>query len=185
MAATETGGYWMVAEDGGIFSFGDAAFHGSAGSVRSREPVVGMAATPGGGGYWLVAADGGIFSFGDATFHGSASEAGVGPVVGMASTPAADGYWVATGGEHVGAFEVTCYSLSGTTKSGTPVSEEAVAVDPRVIPLGTRIFIEDVGTRVAVDTGADIKGRRLDVWHPSSAYCQEFGRKTLTVHLTT
>ena len=73
MAATpDGGGYWLVASDGGIFSYGDAAFHGSAGSLRLNSPVVGMAAAPGGGGYWLVAADGGIFDYGNAGFFGSA-----------------------------------------------------------------------------------------------------------------
>jgi hypothetical protein len=72
MAATPDGaGYWLVASDGGIFSFGDAVFHGSTGAIRLNQPVVGMAATPDGGGYWLVASDGGIFSFGDAVFCGS------------------------------------------------------------------------------------------------------------------
>ena len=60
-----------MASDGGIFNFGDAVFHGSAGSLVLREEIVGMAATPSGGGYWLVAADGGVFAFGDAVFHGS------------------------------------------------------------------------------------------------------------------
>ena len=72
MAATaDHEGYWLVASDGGIFSFGDAKFHGSMGGRRLNKPIVGMAATPDGGGYWLVASDGGIFSFGDAQFHGS------------------------------------------------------------------------------------------------------------------
>ncbi len=64
-------GYWLVASDGGIFSFGDAGFYGSTGAIRLTQPVVGMAATPDGKGYWLVASDGGIFSFGDAGFYGS------------------------------------------------------------------------------------------------------------------
>ena len=64
-------GYWEVAGDGGIFSFGDAAFYGSTGSLVLNQPVVGMASTPDGRGYWLVAKDGGIFSFGDAAFYGS------------------------------------------------------------------------------------------------------------------
>ena len=67
MAATPDGqGYWEVASDGGIFSFGDAGFFGSMGGNPLDQPVVGMAATPDGRGYWLVASDGGIFSFGDA-----------------------------------------------------------------------------------------------------------------------
>ena len=67
MAVTpSTNGYWLVASDGGIFTFGDARFFGSMGGQRLNKPIVGMAATPDGGGYWLVASDGGIFSFGDA-----------------------------------------------------------------------------------------------------------------------
>jgi hypothetical protein len=62
-----------VAADGGIFSFGDAAFYGSTGAITLNKPIVGMASTPDGGGYWLVASDGGIFSFGDAVFLGSAA----------------------------------------------------------------------------------------------------------------
>ncbi|MGH2690747.1 MAG: hypothetical protein ACRDKW_18350, partial [Actinomycetota bacterium] len=46
-------GYWMVATDGGIFAFGDAAFHGSTGNIRLNKPIVGMATTPSGNGYWL------------------------------------------------------------------------------------------------------------------------------------
>ena len=53
------GGYWLVASDGGVFSFGDATFYGSTGALRLNAPIVGMAATPDGGGYWLVASDGG------------------------------------------------------------------------------------------------------------------------------
>ena len=71
MAAAPTGGgYWLVAADGGIFTFGNAGFFGSMGGKPLNQPIVGMAATPSGGGYWLVAADGGIFAFGDARFHG-------------------------------------------------------------------------------------------------------------------
>ena len=47
MAATPDGkGYWLVASDGGIFSYGDAQFYGSTGSITLNKPVVGMAATP-------------------------------------------------------------------------------------------------------------------------------------------
>jgi hypothetical protein len=72
MAATPTNrGYWMVAADGGIFTFGDATFHGSLGGIHLDAPITGMASTPSGNGYWLVAADGGMFTFGDAHFYGS------------------------------------------------------------------------------------------------------------------
>ena len=97
MAATpDGGGYWLVAADGGVFSFGDARFFGSAAGMHLNQPIVGMAATPDGGGYWLVAADGGVFSFGDAAFFGSAAGMHLNqPVVGLAATPDGGGYWLA------------------------------------------------------------------------------------------
>ncbi len=64
------GGYWILGEDGGVFSF-DVPFHGSMGGQRFNSPVVGMEATAARQGYWLVAGDGGIFTFGDAPFFGS------------------------------------------------------------------------------------------------------------------
>ena len=60
-------------------------------------------------------------------------------------------------------------------------SRETISVDPRMVPLGTRLVIDKVGTRVAADTGGDIKGRRLDIWEPSMAACTQFGRKQLHV----
>ena len=52
MAPTPDGkGYWLVASDGGIFSFGDAGFFGSTGGLHLNEPIVGMAPTPDGRGY--------------------------------------------------------------------------------------------------------------------------------------
>ena len=69
--ATPTGrGYYMVGSDGGVFTFGDAQFHGSTGAIRLHRPVIGIAATPDNHGYWLVATDGGVFAF-DAPFLGS------------------------------------------------------------------------------------------------------------------
>ncbi len=87
-------GYWLLGNDGGIFSFGDANFHGSMGGTHLNEPMVGMAATNDDGGYWTVASDGGIFSFGDANFHGSMGGAHLNePMVGMAATNDDGGYW--------------------------------------------------------------------------------------------
>ncbi|MHB1786081.1 MAG: C40 family peptidase, partial [Acidimicrobiales bacterium] len=90
MAATPDGkGYWLVASDGGIFSYGDAKFFGSTGAIGLAQPIVGMASAPDGAGYWLVAADGGIFNYGSAAFSGSAVGAASGQtVVGMARPPA-------------------------------------------------------------------------------------------------
>jgi 3D (Asp-Asp-Asp) domain-containing protein len=81
----------------------------------------------------------------------------------------------------LGSFEVSCHTGKGVTASGRPSSREIVSVDPRVVPLGTRLVIEGVGTRVAADTGRSIRGRRLDIWEPSAAACTRFGRRRLRV----
>lgn len=90
-------GYWQVAEDGGVFTYGEAGFWGSVPGlgVRLATPIVGMAATPSGGGYWLVGADGGIFTFGDAHFFGSLGGKPLNlPIVGIAAHPSGGGYWL-------------------------------------------------------------------------------------------
>jgi phosphatidylinositol-3-phosphatase len=94
MAPTPSGqGYWLVAGDGGIFTFGDAGFHGSTGGLRLNQPIVGMAPTPSGQGYWLVAKDGGIFTFGDAGFHGAlAADPSAFPVTAVSSSATGGGY---------------------------------------------------------------------------------------------
>jgi 3D (Asp-Asp-Asp) domain-containing protein len=84
-------------------------------------------------------------------------------------------------GVELGIFEVSCHTGKGITASGRPSSRETVSVDPRVVPLGTRLVIDEVGTRVAADTGGAIKGRRLDIWEPSVAACTRFGRRQLRV----
>ncbi len=86
-------GYRVVAEDGGVFTFGDAVFAGSAADLRLDEPVIGGASTPSGQGYVLFGAKGGVFSFGDAGFHGSAADLALhAPVVAGAVTPSGGGY---------------------------------------------------------------------------------------------
>jgi hypothetical protein len=82
-----------AASDGGIFSDGTAAFHGSMGGSHLNQPIVGMAAAPGGNGYWPVARGGAIFSFGDgASFHGSTGATKLNqPIVGMTPTPTGAG----------------------------------------------------------------------------------------------
>lgn len=88
-------GYWLVASDGGIFSFGVADFYGSTGAINLNKPIVGMATMPGGDGYWLVASDGGIFSFGSAGFYGSTGAISlVAPIMDMKPTSSGHGYWL-------------------------------------------------------------------------------------------
>ncbi len=106
-------GYWQVASDGGIFSYGNAQFHGSAGGIALNWPVVGMAPTPDGGGYQLGAADGGIFAYGDAPFHGSCGGGVCGATNGfftaMAAPPNGAGYWLTTSTGQIYSFNVPYY----------------------------------------------------------------------------
>jgi hypothetical protein len=98
-------GYWLTAADGGIFAFCAARFHGSTGSIRLAQPIVGMAPTPSGQGYWMVARDGGLFNFGDAGFHGSTGNIRLAqPIVGMAPTPSGQGYWMVASDGGIFAF---------------------------------------------------------------------------------
>ena len=94
MAATPTGnGYWLVASDGGIFSFGDAQFHGAAVGT-ARDPVVGLAVTASGQGYRVVTLAGAVTGFGDAAIVPGAPPSGGAPIVGIATTRSGNGYWL-------------------------------------------------------------------------------------------
>jgi len=93
--------------------------------------------------------------------------------------------------KHLGTFTVrayTHYHRPGTkpskTAAGTvPVAGRTVAVDPRVIPLGTRIHIDGLGVRIAEDTGGKIKGKSLDLFLPSVRECRKFGVQAQEVHV--
>ena len=93
--ADANGGYWEVASDGGVFTFGNVPFAGSMGDKPLNAPIVGMAPTPSGRGYWLVGNDGGVFTFGDAGFFGSLGDKKLNaPIVGMTADPTGLGYWL-------------------------------------------------------------------------------------------
>ena len=78
---------------------------------------------------------------------------------------------------------ITGYALSGTTATGIPVGWGVAAVDPRVIPLGTHIWIPGYGEAVAADVGGAIVGDRVDLWFPTVARAQSWGMRTLTIGL--
>jgi Peptidase A4 family/Putative Ig domain len=133
-AATPDGqGYWLVASDGGIFTFGDAGYFGSTGGIRLNRPIVGMAATPDGQGYWLVASDGGIFSFGDAVFYGSTGNLHLNqPIVGMAATPDGQGYWLVASDGGIFSFgDAVFYGSTGNLHLNQPIVGMASSPDGR------------------------------------------------------
>jgi peptidoglycan hydrolase-like protein with peptidoglycan-binding domain len=123
MAPTANGkGYWMVANDGGIFGF-NAPFFGSLGAMHLNAPIVGMAATPTGKGYWLVAGDGGVFSFGDAHFYGSTGAMHLNaPVTQLVPGPNGRGYWLMATDGGVFTFGAARFAGSmGATHLNAPV----------------------------------------------------------------
>ena len=125
-ATPDGGGCWLVAADGGIFSFGDADFFGSTGSLHLNTPIVGMAPTPDGRGYWLVASDGGIFSFGDALFYGSTGSLRLNqPVVGMSATQSGHGYWLVAADGGVFAFGNAGFWGWSRSSRARPVARQA------------------------------------------------------------
>ena len=116
-------GYWEVASDGGVFSFGDARFYGSMGGTHLNAPIVGVASAPGGQGYWEVASDGGVFSFGDARFYGSMGGQHLNaPIVGVATTPSGAGYWqVASDGGLFSFGDARFYGSMGGQHLNAPI----------------------------------------------------------------
>ncbi len=81
------------------------------------------------------------------------------------------------------AYSAGCSGCSGMTAIGRPAGRGIVAVDPRVIPLGTRVFIPGYGRAIAGDTGGSIRGRRIDLGFNSSAEANQFGRRPISVYL--
>jgi hypothetical protein len=123
-ATSDANGYWLVASDGGIFSYGDAPFLGSMGGSHLNRPIVGMTADDQTGGYWLVASDGGVFAF-DAPFEGSMGGAPLNrPIVGMAFDPVTGGYWLVASDGGVFAFDAPFEGSMG----GTPLNRPIVGI---------------------------------------------------------
>jgi hypothetical protein len=126
-------GYWLAASDGGIFTFGTAAFFGSTGALQLNRPVVGLASTGDDRGYWLVASDGGIFAFGDAPFYGSTGAIHLNkPIVGMAATPDGAGYWLVASDGGIFSFgDAAFYGSTGSLHLNQPIVGMAATPDGR------------------------------------------------------
>ncbi len=86
-------------------------------------------------------------------------------------------------GERTLRVTATGYSLSGRTSTGMPVGWGVVAVDPSVIPLGTKLTIPGYGEGVAADVGGGVRGSTIDLWFPTAAQARAWGRRTVTVTL--
>jgi 3D (Asp-Asp-Asp) domain-containing protein len=81
------------------------------------------------------------------------------------------------------AYTAGCYGCSGITALGFHAGHGIVAVDPSVIPLGTKLYVPGYGKAIAGDTGGDIHGRRIDLGFNNLADAMRFGRREITVYV--
>jgi 3D (Asp-Asp-Asp) domain-containing protein len=80
------------------------------------------------------------------------------------------------------AYTADCAGCGGMTAIGRRAGHGIVAVDPRVIPLGTHLYIPGYGVAIAGDTGGDIIGHRIDLGFDSMRDAMLFGRRAITVY---
>ena len=104
-----------------------------------------------------------------------------GPAVSAPAVAADAGGSEPTAGAYRLKVDTVAYHLPGRTASGLPVGKGVVAVDPRLIPLGTKLFVPGYGRAIAADVGVGIKGRIIDLWMPTDAAARRWGRKTVVI----
>lgn len=73
--------------------------------------------------------------------------------------------------------------MNDHTATGMKAQHGVVAVDPSVIPLGTRLYVEGYGNAIAADTGSAIKGNRIDLCFDTLSECNKYGRRTVKVEI--
>ncbi|MGE6377660.1 3D domain-containing protein [Peribacillus muralis] len=83
------------------------------------------------------------------------------------------------------AYTANCKGCSGITATGLNLKKnpkvKAISVDPKVIPLGTKVHVEGYGEAIAADKGGAIKGNKIDVFYSSQSKALDWGRKTVKV----
>jgi cystine transport system substrate-binding protein len=99
----------------------------------------------------------------------------------VAMSPATQPIAVATSGPRTITVSSTGYALRGRTSTGMPVAPGVIAVDPAVIPLGTRLDIPGYGAGIAADTGGAVHGNVIDLWFPTLQQALAWGRRTITI----
>jgi hypothetical protein len=157
MAQTaDGGGYWMVSEDGGVFSF-NAPFFGSLTGWPLPLPVAAMAATVDGGGYWIVTEDGAVYPFGSAQAHGNMFGVRLqAPITDIVPTRDGGGYWLVAEDGGVFSFgSAQFYGSMGATRLNAPIVSMAptaggggywlIAKDGGVFSFGNAVFRGSTG----------------------------------------
>lgn len=80
-------------------------------------------------------------------------------------------------------MEATAYVAGGRTATGRPAVYGVAAVDPRIIPLGTRVYVDGYGYAIAADVGSAIKGQKIDLCFSTREEAIRFGRRMVTVYI--
>jgi 3D (Asp-Asp-Asp) domain-containing protein len=86
-----------------------------------------------------------------------------------------------------GRYVATAYSVTGITASGEWTHRHVIAADPDILPIGSRVKVKRAGRYsgeyVVADTGANIQGRKIDIYMPSDAECKRFGMKRVQIRV--
>jgi subtilisin family serine protease len=157
-AASATG-YWMVASDGRVYSFGGAPFLGSPRRSLAPGSAVDLEPTPSDGGYWIADAAGGVYGYGNARYHGGLPAGALGPgesVTSISATPSGNGYWLFTTTGRVfpfgdaGAFgDLRSLRLNGAVLDSIPTPSGRgyymVAADGGIFAFGDARFAGSMG----------------------------------------
>jgi 3D (Asp-Asp-Asp) domain-containing protein len=98
-----------------------------------------------------------------------------------AMSPSTQPVSIAASGARTITVTSTGYALRGRTATGVPTAPGVVAVDPSVIPLGTRLTIPGYGTGIAADTGGAVHGNVIDLWFPTTQQALAWGQRTITI----
>jgi N-acetylmuramoyl-L-alanine amidase len=151
-------GFWSVAADGRIRSYGDAVPAGDLAGRPLGGAVVSLAGTPSGRGYWMLGADGGVFAFGDAPFAGAATGHLRSPAIRLEPTPTGKGYWVLSAAGEVAAFgdaaffgQVFPLPFQAVGIAATPSGRGywIATADARVLPFGDAVLHSLIGGPLA------------------------------------
>ncbi|MEK4229041.1 3D domain-containing protein [Solibacillus sp. FSL H8-0538] len=85
------------------------------------------------------------------------------------------------------AYTAYCTGCSGFSRTGINLRKDpgikVISVDPKVIPLGTKVWVEGYGIAIAGDTGGSIKGNKIDILVADKATAYKWGRRTVTVKI--
>lgn len=80
--------------------------------------------------------------------------------------------------------ESTAYTYTGSkTATGIDPRQGLIAVDPKVIALGSKVYVEGYGYAIAADTGGAIHGNKIDVFFPNLRKCLDWGRRPVKIHV--